>query len=62
MAVYDDIIFKVVRDAEAALEAKLDADVMYFSSEIRMNIFPWFREVVEKLAQRAEKNRQSRSF
>jgi hypothetical protein len=55
VAVYDDIIFKVVRDAEADLEQRLDADVMYFSSEIRMNIFPWFREVIEKLAQRPEK-------
>jgi hypothetical protein len=55
VAVYDDIIFKVVREAEADLEARLDADVMFFSSEIRMNIFAWFREVVEKLAQRAGK-------
>jgi len=55
MAVYDDIIFKVVRDAEADLEQRLDADIMYFSSEIRMNIFPWFREVIEKLARRPEK-------
>ena len=39
MAVYDDIIFKVVRDAEADLEQRLNADVMYFSAEIRMNIF-----------------------
>ncbi len=52
MAVYDDIIFKVVRDAEADLEQRLDADVMYFNAEIRMNIFSWFREVIEKLALR----------
>jgi len=55
VAVYDDIIFKVVRDAEADLERRLDANVMYFSSEIRMNVFPWFREAIEKLAQRPEK-------
>jgi ClpP class serine protease len=55
VAAYDDIIFKVVRDAEADLEDRLDADVMYFSSEIRMNIFQWFREVVEKLARREGK-------
>lgn len=55
MAVYDDIIFKVVRDAEADLEQRLDADIMFFNSEIRMNIFPWFREVVEKLARRSDK-------
>jgi membrane-bound ClpP family serine protease len=55
MAVYDDIIFKVVRDAEAELEAKLEADIIYFNSEIRMNIFAWFREVIEKLAQRVGK-------
>jgi Serine dehydrogenase proteinase len=55
MAAYDDIIFKVVRDAEAELEQRLDADIMYFNGEIRMNIFPWFREVIEKLAQRPDK-------
>lgn len=55
MAVYDDIIFKVVRDAEADLEQRLDADVMYFNAEIRMNIFSWFREVIEKLALRPGK-------
>lgn len=55
MAVYDDVIFKVIRDAEAELEKRLDADVMYFNSEIRMNLFSWFREVVEKLAQRQER-------
>jgi ClpP class serine protease len=55
MAVYDDIIFKVVRDAEADLEQRLDADIMYFNSEIRMNIFLWFREVIEKLARRPGK-------
>lgn len=54
LAVYDDIIFKVVREAEVELERRLDADVMYFNAEIRMNIFPWFREVIEKLAQRPE--------
>jgi len=55
MAVYDDIIFQVVRAAEADLEAQLDADIVYFHSEIRMNVFPWFREIVEKLAQRTTK-------
>lgn len=52
MAVYDELIFKVVREAESKLEKLLDADVIYFNAEIRMNIFPWFREVIEKLAQR----------
>ena len=55
MAVYDDIIFKVVRDAENELENRLDADNIYFNSEIRMNIFSWFREVIEKMAQRTGK-------
>jgi hypothetical protein len=55
MAVYDDIIFQVVKDAEAELNQKLDADILYLSSEMRMNIFAWFREVVEKLAARTEK-------
>jgi membrane-bound ClpP family serine protease len=54
VAVYDDIIFKVVREAEADLETRLDADVVYFNSEIRMDIFPWFREVIEKLFNRDE--------
>jgi hypothetical protein len=57
VAIYDDIILKVVREAEAELEAKLGADVMYFNSEIRLNVFTWFREVVEKLARRSEKRR-----
>ena len=52
MAVYDDIIFRVVRDAEGKLERLLDADIIYFSAEIRMNIFAWFREMIEKLARR----------
>jgi membrane-bound ClpP family serine protease len=55
VAVYDDIIFKVVRDAEADLEPRLEADIVYFNSEIRMNIFPWFREVIEKLGRRQNK-------
>ncbi len=55
MAVYDDIIFQVVREAEADLENRLDADVVYFNSEIRMNIFAWFREVIEKMSARDEK-------
>lgn len=55
MAAYDDLIFQVVREAEEELEQKLDADIMYFNSEIRMNLFSWFREVVEKLSQRPEK-------
>jgi hypothetical protein len=56
VAVYDDIIFKVVRDAEADLERRLEADVMYFNSEIRMNIFAWFREIIEKLDQRSDRD------
>ncbi len=59
MAVYDDIIFTVVRDAEAKLEKLLDADVMYFNAEIRMNVFSWFREGIEKLAQRKKGKRKA---
>lgn len=55
MAVYDDIIFSVVKDADAELTGKLDADIMYFNSEIRMNVFQWFREIVEKMAARPDK-------
>lgn len=55
MAVYDDLIFGVVREAEADVEARLDADVIYVNAEIRMNLFAWFREIVEKLAARPEK-------
>jgi membrane-bound ClpP family serine protease len=29
--------------------------VLYFNSEIRMNIFAWFRETIEKLSKRPEK-------
>jgi hypothetical protein len=55
VAIYDDIILKAVREAEAELEGKLGSDVMYFNSEIRLNVFSWFRDVVEKLARRADK-------
>lgn len=55
MAVYDDIFFQVVRDAEAELSVKLDADILYFNAEIRMNIFSWFREIIEKMAARPGK-------
>ncbi|WP_217425489.1 hypothetical protein [Magnetospirillum sp. SS-4] len=55
MAAYDDIIFTVVRDAQMDLEQRLDADVIYFNSEIRMNVFSWFREIIEKIAGRREK-------
>lgn len=55
MAVYDDIIFQVVRTAEEELENRLDADVVYLNAEMRMNIFSWFREAIEKLGQRPHK-------
>lgn len=55
MAVYDDLIFGVVKEAEADLESRLDADILYFNAEMRMNLFSWFREAVEKLASRPEK-------
>lgn len=57
MAVYDDVIFHVVREASGELEKKLDADILYFNAQIRMNVFTWFRELVEKLAARAEKKK-----
>jgi len=57
VAVYDDIIFKVVREAEEDLEKRLDADVVYLNSEMRMNIFAWFREVIEKMAAREDKRK-----
>jgi hypothetical protein len=31
VAIYDDIILKAVREAEAELEGKLGSDVMYFN-------------------------------
>jgi hypothetical protein len=55
VAAYDQVIFQVVREAEADLEKRLNSDVMYFNSEIRMNLFAWFREIVERLARRLEK-------
>jgi membrane-bound ClpP family serine protease len=55
MAVYDDIIFQIVREAEADIEERLDANILYFNSEIRMNIFSWFREIVEKIAATGKK-------
>lgn len=52
MAAYDDLIMQVVRDAQDDLETRLSADILYFNSEIRMGIFSWFREVIEKLSAR----------
>lgn len=57
MAVYDDIIFQVVSDAEEELESYLGADIVYLNSEMRMNIFSWFREVIEKMSMREERRR-----
>jgi hypothetical protein len=57
VAVYDDIIFQVVRDAEADLESRLDADIVYLNSEMRMNIFSWFREAIEKMSMREGKRK-----
>jgi hypothetical protein len=55
MPVYDDIIFGVVKTANAELERHFDADIMYFNSEIRMSIFPWFREIIENMSLREGK-------
>lgn len=55
MAVYDEIIFNVAKEAEVELSNRLDADILYFSAEMRMTIFAWFRELIEKLAARSEK-------
>jgi hypothetical protein len=57
VAVYDDIIFQVVREAEVDLEKRLDADIVYLNSEMRMNIFMWFREVIEKMSRRKDKRK-----
>jgi hypothetical protein len=55
MAVYDEIIFQVVREAQSDLEDRLGADILYFNSEIRMNVFSWFRQIIEDLAARTDK-------
>jgi hypothetical protein len=55
MAVYDDMIFQIVREAETELANILDADIFYFNGEIRMHLFQWFRELIEKLASRDDK-------
>lgn len=55
MAVFDDLIFDVVREAESDLEPRLNADIVYLNAEIRMNLFSWFREIIEKMAARTEK-------
>ncbi|MCA3642149.1 MAG: serine dehydrogenasease [Methylobacterium sp.] len=55
MATYDDVIFQIVKDAEAELETRLSSDVIYMNAEIRPNIISWFREVVEKLSHNGTK-------
>lgn len=55
MATYNDRIFEIVQRAQTSLEAKLEADVVYFFGEIRQNLLSWFREIIEKLAARPEK-------
>jgi len=49
MAVYDDIIFSVVKEADAYLTDKLNADVLFYNGPISMNCFLWLREIVEKM-------------
>jgi hypothetical protein len=39
VAAYDEVIFQVVREAATDFEKRLNSDVMYFNSEIRMNSF-----------------------
>jgi len=55
MAAYDEIVMDAAKQAEQELSQSLDADVLYFNAEIRMNIFAWFRELVEKLAARSDR-------
>ncbi len=55
MPAFEDTIFEFVRDAELDLATRFDADIVYFNSEIRMHVFQWFREVIEKLAARENK-------
>ena len=55
MAVYEDITFNIVREAEEDLERMLAANILYFLGEIRMNIFQWFRDIVEKLSRSQNK-------
>jgi len=55
MAVYDDIIFSVAKEADKHLAEKLQADVLYYNGPVSMQCFSWFRETVEKMASCADK-------
>jgi len=56
MSAYDEICVEAAKKAEKALEDRLNADILYFNAPIYDAVFPPFREPVERLAAREDKN------
>lgn len=57
MAAYDDIMLRAANDAEADLARRLEADILYFNSEIRTDMVLRFQRLIEGLARREAKKR-----
>ncbi|AKM09311.1 hypothetical protein AB433_03870 [Croceicoccus naphthovorans] len=55
MPLLDRVIFDTVGIAEAEVEASLDCDLLYYYGELRTSNFTFFRDSVERLAERDEK-------
>lgn len=51
----DRVIFDTVGIAEAKVEERLDCDLLYYYGELRTGNFTFFRDSVERLADRDEK-------
>ncbi|MBR0553070.1 SDH family Clp fold serine proteinase [Stakelama marina] len=55
MPLLDRVILDTVGEAEAQVETALDCDVLYYYGELRTSNFTFFRDSIERLAERADK-------
>jgi len=55
MPLLDRVIFDSVGKAEEAVEGHLDCDIVYYYGELRSGNFTFFRDSIERLAERDEK-------
>ena len=52
---FDRVVFETVNEAEERVESQLDCDILYYYGELRTNILPLFRDVIENLCSREGK-------
>lgn len=55
MPLLDRVIFDTVGDAEEEIENRLDCDMLYYYGELRLGSFTFFKDSIERLADRPEK-------